>query len=63
MRKLYGLSKSCLLNVSSPGGFRKLLENYEPAISLKIDVPTEILVFPSDDRREVFGLLHGYRPA
>lgn len=54
----YGLSKSCPPHVSGPDGFRDLLKKYDRAIFFRIDVPTEILVSPSEDRREVFRLLH-----
>lgn len=52
----YGLSAKCPPNVSGPDGFRKLLQNYRRAIVFKIDVPSEVLF--SNDRLEVFGLLH-----
>ncbi len=54
----YGLSKSCPPNVSGPDGFRRLLERYDHAVFFKIDVPTEILVSSSEDRLEIFRLLH-----
>jgi predicted metal-binding protein len=54
----YGLSKSCPPHVSGPDGFRELLERYDRAVFFKIDVPTEILVSGTEDRREVFQLLH-----
>ena len=52
----YGLSTSCPPHVSGPAGFRKMLKNYEYAIVLKIDVPTEILL--SNARLEIMELLH-----
>ena len=52
----YGLSTSCPPHVSGPDGFRKMLKNYEHAIVVKIDVPTEILL--SNARLEIMELLH-----
>lgn len=52
----YGLSAGCPPHVSGPDGFRKLLKNFEHAVVLKIDVPSEILL--SDERRDIFRLLH-----
>jgi len=52
----YGLSKRCPPHVGGPDSFRKLLENFEQALFIKIEVPTEILF--SSDRREFFQLLH-----
>lgn len=54
----YGLSMSCPPNVSGANGFRKMIKNYERAVFFKIDAPTEILVSASEDRRELFQLLH-----
>lgn len=52
----YGLSKSCPPHVGGPDSFRKQLENFEQALFIKIEVPSEILF--SNERREVFQLLH-----
>ena len=52
----YGQSASCPPHVSGPSGFRKLIRLYTHAIVFKIDVPTEVLL--SDQRREIFQLLH-----
>ncbi len=52
----YGLSAKCPPNVSGPDGFRKLLQNYRRAVVFRIDVPSEVLF--SNERLEVFGLLH-----
>ena len=52
----YGLSPSCPPHVSGPTGFRRLLEQYESALLLKIDVPTEMML--SSQIREIMQLLH-----
>ena len=52
----YGLSPSCPPHVSGPSGFRVLLNAFEKAIVIKIDVPLSVLF--SDERREVMRLLH-----
>lgn len=54
----YGVSKSCPPYVPGPDGFRRLLKTYDHAIFFKIDVPTEILISASEERREIFRLLH-----
>jgi predicted metal-binding protein len=52
----YGLSKSCPPNVSGPSGFKEKLKEFSRALFFKIDIPSEILL--SNERREVFQLLH-----
>lgn len=52
----YGLSKSCPPNVGGPDAFRQWLGEYQRALVIKIDVPSEILL--SDERGEVMQLLH-----
>ena len=52
----YGLSAGCPPHVAGPGGMRELLASVPRAIVFKLDVPTAVLL--SDERREVFRLLH-----
>jgi predicted metal-binding protein len=52
----YGLSKSCPPYVSGPTAFKNLLQKFQQAVFFKIDIPSEILY--SEERREVFELLH-----
>lgn len=52
----YGLSASCPPYVAGPDGFRKVLTISKHSVFFKIDVPSEVLF--SDERREIFGLLH-----
>ncbi len=52
----YGLSRSCPPHVSGPSAFREGLGDYDRALVFKIEVPSEVLF--SDQRREVFQLLH-----
>lgn len=52
----YGLSASCPPHVAGPNGLRSLLRKYRHALVFKIDVPMEVLL--SDQRREIFMLLH-----
>lgn len=52
----YGLSPSCPPHVSGPDGFRDTLKSFEFALVIKLDVPSDILF--SEERREVFQLLH-----
>jgi len=54
--KNYGLSASCPPYVSGPAGFKKLLENMEHAIVVRIDIPSAILF--SNERLDVMRLLH-----
>lgn len=54
--RVYGLSAGCPPHVGGPSEMRKLLKQYERAIALKIDVPTEILL--GDERFSVYRVLH-----
>ena len=52
----YGLSRSCPPHVPGPSVFRRRLEEFNQAIFLRIDVPSEVLY--SSEGRQVFQLLH-----
>lgn len=52
----YGFSASCPPYVSGPAAFRERLEVSEHALVIILEVPT--LVMRSEERREVFQLLH-----
>ncbi len=52
----YGLAANCPPHVSGPSGFKKLLENMQHAIVIRIDVPSSILF--SDQRHDIMKLLH-----
>ena len=52
----YGLAPSCPPHVSGPAGFRELLKNHPQAITVKIDVVTEVLM--SNERRVIYRRLH-----
>jgi len=52
----YSLAKSCPPHVSGPAGLREILGGYQWALTIKIDLPMEVLL--SEKRREVMGLLH-----
>jgi predicted metal-binding protein len=52
----YGLSRSCPPHVPGPSVFRRKLEEFNQAIFLRIDVPSEVLY--SSEGRQVFQLLH-----
>ena len=52
----YGLGAGCPPHVSGPSGFRKLLEDMNHAIVVRIDVPSSILF--SDQRDDIIRLLH-----
>lgn len=52
----YGLSKSCPPHVAGPEAFQTWLNDFQTAMVVKIEVPSQVLM--SDERREVFGLLH-----
>jgi len=53
---VYGLSAACPPHVGGPSEMRKLLMQYEWAIALKIDVPTDILL--GEERFSVYQVLH-----
>jgi predicted metal-binding protein len=52
----YGLSRSCPPHVEGPEAFQAWLKEYNIAMAVKIEVPSQVLM--SDERREVFELLH-----
>jgi len=52
----YGLSRSCPPHVEGPEAFQAWLKEYNTAMVVKIEVPSQVLM--SDERREVFELLH-----
>ncbi|MCU0574027.1 MAG: DUF2284 domain-containing protein [Syntrophobacteraceae bacterium] len=52
----YGMSAGCPPHVAGPSAFRELVSEYEWALVFRIEVPSQILF--SDERREVFRLLH-----
>jgi len=52
----YGMSAGCPPHVAGPSAFRELVGQYEWALVFRIEVPSQILL--SDERREVFRLLH-----
>ena len=52
----YGLSMSCPPHVSGPSGFRRIQQNLQEAIAVRIAVPSAVLF--SDERWEIFRLLH-----
>jgi predicted metal-binding protein len=54
--RVYGLSAGCPPHVGGPSEMRKLLTQYERAIALKIDVPTDILL--GEERFSVYRVLH-----
>ena len=52
----HGLSRSCPPHVAGPEKFKGWLDDYQTAMVVKIEVPSQVLM--SDERREVFELLH-----
>lgn len=52
----YGMSAGCPPHVAGPCWFRDLLKGRSWALVFKIEVPSRLLL--SEQRREVFGLLH-----
>jgi predicted metal-binding protein len=54
--KVYGLSAGCPPHVGGPSEMRELLTQYERAIALKIDVPTDILL--AEERFSIYRILH-----
>jgi predicted metal-binding protein len=52
----YGISGNCPPHVAGPAYFRELQRNFDDALAVKIDVPTEFLL--SDERRDIMVLLH-----
>lgn len=52
----YGMSAGCPPHVAGPSAFRELVSEYEWALVFRIEVPSRVLF--SDERREIFRLLH-----
>lgn len=53
---VYGLSAGCPPHVGGPSEMRQLLMEYEQAVVLKIDVPTDVLL--GEERLHVYRVLH-----
>ena len=54
----YNQSLSCPPHVAGPDGMREYIQTRPQAIVFKIEVASEILIAPSEERRQMFRLLH-----